>query len=319
MLKYYPDKTDVPFIHQLLLGGVAPRPIALVSTISKTGVVNLSPFSFFNTFSANPPIIAFSPARRGRDATLKDTYHNLVETKQCVVNAVTFSMVEQVSLASAEYAPEVDEFLKSGLTKVESEFVVPPGVLESPFRLECELIQMINLGEGGAAGNLAICEVKLIYVDEDIMDNGKIIPDKIDLVARMSGDFYCRASGDSIFEVVKPIGKKCIGYDHLPDFIKESKILSANDLAKLANVETLPEITQSDKAELIEKPLLELKDIFILKRFQRQGNYKKMFEKLKDFYPDETLISFLDSAASLSLKNNDIDYAWRILLFRGGL
>lgn len=317
MLKYYPDKTDVPFIHQLLLGGVAPRPIALVSTISKTGVVNLSPFSFFNTFSANPPIIAFSPARRGRDATLKDTYHNLVETKQCVVNAVTFSMVEQVSLASAEYAPEVDEFLKSGLTKVESEFVVPPGVLESPFRLECELIQMINLGEGGAAGSLAICEVKLIYVDEDIMDNGKIIPDKIDLVARMSGDFYCRASGDSIFEVVKPIGKKCIGYDHLPDYIKESKILSANDLAKLANVETLPEITQSDKEELIEKPLLELKDIFILKRFQRQGNYKKMFEKLKDFYPDETLISFLDSAASLSLKNNDSDYAWRILLFRG--
>ncbi|MBE2281039.1 MAG: flavin reductase family protein [Ignavibacteriaceae bacterium] len=319
MLKYYPEKTEVPFIHQLLLGGVAPRPIALVSTISKTGVVNLSPFSFFNTFSANPPIIAFSPARRGRDATLKDTYLNLIETKQCVINAVTYSMVEQVSLASAEYAPEVDEFSKSGLTKVESEFVIPPGVLESPFRLECELIQMINFGEGGAAGNLAICEVKLIYVDEDVIENGKIIPDKIDLVARMSGDFYCRASGDSIFEVVKPVGKKCIGYDQLPGYIKESKILSANDLAKLANVEKLPQFNKIANEVLNEKLPLELKDILILNRFQRQGNYKKMFEKLKVFYPNETLNSYLDSAASLALKNNDIDYAWRILLFRGGL
>src|SRR5690606_39340671 len=210
-----------PKVHRIMLGGIAPRPIALVSTLSEDGIPNLTPFSFFNAFGSNPPIIAFSPARRGRDASLKDTYHNLVRTRECVVHSVTYDMVEQISLASTEYPSEVDEFIKSGLTPIDSDIVKPKRVKESPFQMECRLLQMHSFGDGGASANIAICEVLKFHVAEDIFRNGIIQPDLIDLVARMSANYYCRANGNAIFEVEKPVNKKGIGYDNLPQHIKD--------------------------------------------------------------------------------------------------
>ncbi len=221
MFHYNPKDLPVPKVHQLLLGGVGPRPIALVSTLSVDGIPNLTPFSFFNVFGANPPVLAFSPSRRGRDATLKDTYYNLMKTKECVVQSVTFPMVEQISLASTQYPPEVDEFKKSGLTPVDSDIVKPKRVKESPFQMECKLLEIKSFGEGGASANIAICEVVRFHIAEDIFENGIIHPDLIDLVGRMSGNFYNRASGNSIFEIEKPVLKKGIGYDEIPAFIKE--------------------------------------------------------------------------------------------------
>ncbi len=181
----------------------------------------------------------FLRLRRGRDATLKDTYNNLIETKECVIQAVTHSMVEQVSLASVEFSSDVDEFIKSGLTPIDSDLVKPKRVKESPFQMECKLLEMKSFGEGGAAANLAVCEVIKFHVAEDLFTNGIIDPVKIDLVARMSGDFYSRA-GAGVFVVEKPIGKKCIGYDQVPKHIRESEIYSANDLGKFGNSESIP-------------------------------------------------------------------------------
>ncbi len=209
----------------------------------------MSPYSFFNAFGANPPVVAFSPSRRGRDATLKDTYNNLIETKECVIQAVTHSMVEQVSLASVEYLPDIDEFIKSGLTPIDSDFVKPKRVKESPFQMECKLLEMRSFGEGGAAANLAVCEVIKFHVAEDLFTKRIIDPLKIDLVARMSGDFYSRA-GAGVFEVEKPIGKKCIGYDQVPKHIRESEIYSANDLGKFGNSESIPD--ENDVKEFIK-------------------------------------------------------------------
>jgi flavin reductase (DIM6/NTAB) family NADH-FMN oxidoreductase RutF len=209
MLHYEPKDLSVPEVHRLLLGGVAPRPIALVSTISKDGINNLSPFSFFNAFGANPPVVAFSPSRRGRDSTLKDTYNNLLATKECVIQVVTHSMVEQVSLASAEFPPEYDEFIKSGLTPIDSDIVKSKRVKESPFQMECKLLEIKSFGDGGASANIAICEVLKFHVAEDLFTDGIIDPVKIDLVARMSGDFYSRAK-EGVFIVEKPIGKNVL-------------------------------------------------------------------------------------------------------------
>ncbi|MBZ0199467.1 MAG: flavin reductase family protein, partial [Ignavibacteriaceae bacterium] len=247
MIHFTPSEKKVPEVHQMLLGGIGPRPIALVSTLNKNGQNNLSPFSFYNVFGANPPIIAFSPSRRGHDATLKDTYHNLYETKECVVQSVTYSMVEQISLASTEYPSEVDEFIKSGLTPIDSDLVKPKRVKESPFQMECKLVEIKSYGEGGAAANMAICEVIKFHVAEDIFINGIIQPDLIDLIGRMSGNFYCRAKGSAIFEVEKPIRKKGIGYDAVPMFIKSSHIYSANNLGKFGNTEFIPTSTEVDE------------------------------------------------------------------------
>jgi flavin reductase (DIM6/NTAB) family NADH-FMN oxidoreductase RutF len=189
----------------LLLGGVLPRPIALVSTISTDGIKNLAPFSFFNVFGANPPIIAFSASRRGRDGTFKDTYNNLVATRECVVQAVTYEMVEQINTASKEFPPSEDEFVLSGLTPIPSKLVAPHRVKESPFQMECKLHQMINLGDGNAAGNLAICEVVLFHIAQHILDDGQINPFKYDAVARLGGDYYTRVTAGSIFELAKPV------------------------------------------------------------------------------------------------------------------
>lgn len=225
-----------------LQGAVVPRPIALASTVDEAGHVNLSPFSFFNIFSANPPILVFSPSRRGRDSTTKHTLDNVRQVAEVVINVVTHAMVEQVSLSSCEYPKGVNEFVKAGLTPLPSQRVRPPRVAESPVSFECKVNQVIELGQGGAAGNLVICEVLLMHISETVLDpDGRISPFKLDAVARMGADYYLRAQGDSIFKVPKPNEKLGIGVDELPDRIRRSAVLSGNDLGMLGNVERIPD------------------------------------------------------------------------------
>lgn len=237
-----PKEIPVAKMHSYLLGAVAPRPIAFASTIDKEGNINLSPFSFFNCFGANPPILIFSPARKGRDNTTKHTYENVLEVPEVVINIVNYNMVQQMSLASTEYPKGVNEFIKAGLTQVPSSLVKPPRVGEAPVAFECKVLQVIQTGTEGAAGNLIICEVLLVHIKDEILDaEGRIDPFKIDAVARMGGDWYCRANGGALFKVPKPLEKIGIGIDQLPAAIRNSRVLTGNDLGMLANVEKLPE------------------------------------------------------------------------------
>lgn len=320
MFHYEPKDLSVPEVHKLLLGGVGPRPIALVSTISKNGGLNLSPFSFFNAFGANPPIIAFSPARRGKDGSLKDTYNNLQESRECVVQAVTYEMVEQISLASTEYPPEVNEFEKSGLTPIDSDLVKPKRVKESPFQMECILKDIFSYGNGGASANIAVCEVVKFHVAEDIFKEGIIHPDLINLVARMSGDFYSKASGESIFVVERPNRKNGIGYDQLPNFMKLSTVFSANNLGKFANVESIP---SDDEVKLfisnIESQTYGNIEISTeaIKRYERYKEYKKMLKALITLKNQSkaTLRQQIEVCAKIALECGDVDFAWRTALY----
>ena len=220
---------------------VAPRPICFASTIDKAGNVNLSPFSFFNIFSSNPPICVFSPSRRVRDNTTKHTLENVLEVPEVVINMVNYSMVQQTSLASTEYAKGINEFEKAGFTPIKSELVKPPRVKESPVQLECVVTQVIPLGDGNGAGNLVLAEVKMIHIDEAILGaDGKIDQHKINLVARLGGNWYSKITSDSLFEVAKPLTTLGIGVDALPEEIRYSKILTGNHLGQLANVMYLP-------------------------------------------------------------------------------
>ncbi len=241
MRSFTSENTSPRELHSVLLSGVAPRPIALVSSMSADGQVNLSPFSFFNAFSSNPPVVVFSPSYRGTDGTAKDSFLNVVETGECAISAVPYRLVEQASLASAHYARGVDEFEKAGLTRRPSVDVAPPGVAESPFIMECKLMQHIELAKGApASGNLMICRVVRIHVAESAFDGDRLDPHKLDLVARMGYSYYCRASGDAVFEAPQP-RVNGIGFDALPEFIRTSDLLTGNDLALLAGVPALPE------------------------------------------------------------------------------
>lgn len=229
-------------LQMILQTAVAPRPIALASTIDKNGNVNLSPFSFFNLFSSNPPILVFSPARRVRDNSTKDTLHNVLETKEVVIGNVNFDMVQQVSLSSTEYETGVDEFIKSGLTKKQAELVKPPLIAESPVNFECKVVEVKPLGNEGGAGNLVICEVIKIHVREEFLnEEEKIDQKKLDLVSRLGSNYYGRTTLETLFEVPKPLVKKGIGFDQLPPEIRTSKIFTGNDLGMLANIEKLPD------------------------------------------------------------------------------
>ena len=248
MLEINPKDLSTKDLHGYLLSSVGPRPIALVSTIDNEGRPNLSPFSFFNVFSANPPIAIFSPARRVRNNTTKHTLQNAALTKEVVINVVSFPIVEQTSLSSTEYKEGVNEFIKSGLTPLASIQVKPYRVKESPVQMECIVKDIISLGEEGGAGNLVVCEIVKMHVSENILnEHHQIDPNKIDLVGRMGGNWYCRAFNTSLFEVQKPNSKIGIGYDQLPQHIRNSHILSGNDLAKLANVESLPSMEDVEK------------------------------------------------------------------------
>jgi len=235
-----PKAVSTAALHGYMLGAVTPRPIAFASTIDSAGNVNLSPFSFFNVFSANPPIMIFSPARRGRDNTTKHTYENVLQVKQVVINIVNYDIVQQMSLSSTEYGKGVNEFEKAGLTPLASQSIKPPRVAESPVQFECRVNEVISLGTEGGAGNLVICEVLKMHINEAVLDpDGKIDPVKLDAVSRMGGNWYGRAK-QGMFEVPKPLSRLGIGFDQLPEAIRTSKLLTGNDLAMLANVEVLP-------------------------------------------------------------------------------
>jgi flavin reductase (DIM6/NTAB) family NADH-FMN oxidoreductase RutF len=226
---------------------IAPRPICFASTIDAEGNINLSPFSFFNMFSTNPPICIFSPARRVRDNTTKHSLENVLQVKECVINIVDYSMVQQMSLASTEYAKGVNEFEKAGFTMLPSQLVTPPRVAEAPVQLECVVNQVIPLGTAHGAGNLVLAEIKLIHIKEEILDaEGKIDQAKIDLVARLGGDWYCRVTAESLFKVAKPLTTLGIGVDVLPVSVVKSKVLTGNDLGRLGNVEQLPNANEID-------------------------------------------------------------------------
>ena len=318
MIHIEPKDVTVPEFHKLLLGGVAPRPIALVSTLSKEGKRNLSPFSFFNAFGANPPIIAFSAARKGRDGSLKDTYKNLVNTKQCVVQAVTFSMVEQISLASSEYSPNVDEFIKSGLTPIESDIVKPYRVKESPFQMECILKDMNSYGKKGGSANLAVCEVVKLHVKKDVIKDGVIEPNLIDLVARMSANYYCRANGESVFIVEKPGKTIGVGFDKLPDFIKTSEIYSANDLAKFAGISKIP--SKDEVQKFIDEYKNEEIDFKLPKEetffeYRVLNDYKKMLIiAIKILKRNNQETKYLEYTAKAALHKGDKEFAWKTAL-----
>ncbi len=288
-----PKNIEIPKLHRYLLGAIGPRPIAFASTIDKDGVANLAPFSFFNAFSANPPILVFSPARSGRTNTTKDTYNNVKILPEVVINVVNFELVHQMSLASSPYPSSVDEFVKSGLTPVASECVQPFRIKESPVQFECKVNEVIELGDQGGAGNLIICEVLRIHIDEAILDEQQMIDQqKIDLVSRMGGNWYCRADENSMFEIPKPITTCGIGYDELPEDIKNSDVLTANNLGQLAGIESIP-----NETDVNEYKLIELSELFL------------------SLEEDATQLEIeIHKRAKLLLEKNDLEEAWLTLL-----
>jgi flavin reductase (DIM6/NTAB) family NADH-FMN oxidoreductase RutF len=254
MLSLLPSELTVPKLHQYLLGSIGPRPICFASTVDKDGNRNLAPFSFFNVFSANPPILVFSPARSGRTGETKHTHDNVKEVPEVVINVVTYDMVHQMSLASSPYSKGTDEFIKTGFTPLASDLVKPFRVAESPVQLECEVQQVMELGANGGAGNLIICKVLKMHIDETkLNEHGAIDQTKIDLVARMGGDWYCRANGQALFELVKPLTTCGIGVDILPEQIRLSHHLTGNELGMLGNVEAIPTPEDSEAAKLLHK------------------------------------------------------------------
>jgi flavin reductase (DIM6/NTAB) family NADH-FMN oxidoreductase RutF len=241
MLTLNPKELPIPALQAYLSHAVAPRPVAFVSTIDKSGIPNLSPFSFFNLFSTNPPIAVFSPARSGRTNTVKHTHENVINVPEAVINVVTYDMVHQTSLSSSEYPKGVNEFEKAGFTMLPSEMVKPPRVKESPIQLECKVKQVIELGQNAGAGNLVICEIVLIHISESVLNEKKFIDQhKLDLVGRLGANWYVRASGNALFEVTKPSSPLGIGVDAIPQKIRNSSVLTGNNLGQLGNVHQLP-------------------------------------------------------------------------------
>ena len=234
-----PNDLTQPERHKLLLTAVAPRPICFASTVDVEGNVNLSPFSFFNVFSSSPPVMVFSPARSGRDGTLKHTLQNIYDVPEVVINVVNYGIVEQMSLSSTAYDKGVNEFIKAGLQQIPSDHIKPPRVGEAPVAFECTVDQVIELGDNGGAGNLVIAKVVMIHLDTQ----------KLDLVARMGGNWYCRANGDAIFEIPKPLRTKGIGVDGLPEYVRNSPVLTGNDLGRLGTIDALPDQADIDNCK----------------------------------------------------------------------
>lgn len=244
-----PGEVSTGDLHQYLLGSVSPRPIAFVSTIDENGIPNLAPYSFFNAFSSNPPIVVFSSNRRVADNTTKDTLHNIQNNKECVISAVSYGIMRQMALTSVEFPSGESEFEQTGLTPIASETVAVPGVAESPVNMECIVKDIITLGEHGGAGHLIICEIQMMHIDEQVIDNNRINPHKIDLVGRMGRSFYVRASGDAILTLYQSVKSSPIGYEALPEVAKKSHILTGNDIGALAALEDMPSAEMVKEAE----------------------------------------------------------------------
>ncbi len=261
-----PSTLDTRALHAWLLSAVAPRPIGFVSSIDKSGNVNLSPFSYFNVFSINPPILIFSPALTGRGANMKDTHENAEEVREVVVNVVSYDMVEQMSLASSNFPKEDDEFVKSGLTPLASEEVQPPRVKEAPVSFECRVEEVKSLGKSGGAGNLVICQIVKMHVDKSVLgEDGLPDPNEMDLIGRMGGNGYVRASGVALFDTVKPGKELAVGVDQLPRSIRNSHILTGNNLGRLGSVAKLP--TEEEVKAVMQSP--EVHDILLEFETQR--------------------------------------------------
>lgn len=288
-----PGEISTKQFHAYLLGSVAPRPICFASTLDESGSANLAPFSFFNVFGSKPPVCIFSPSRRVRNNTIKHTLENIMATGEVVINVVTYDMVQQTSLASCEYPKGVNEFVKAGFTPVPSEIVRPFRVQESPVNLECKLLQVIETGREGGAANLIICEVIKMHINDTVLDEaGQIDPHKIDLVGRMGKDFYCRASGDAVFEVPKPNLELGLGFDALPESIRTSRVLSGNDLGMLANSTRIPEAVQDIRDE-------------------------QLIRILQDYSGDpDALRTALHRYAKSLLEQHEVDRAWQALLMK---
>ncbi|WP_299105821.1 flavin reductase family protein [uncultured Winogradskyella sp.] len=247
MASFNPQDLTTGVLHSYLLSAVAPRPIAFASTMNANGHPNLSPFSFFNVFSANPPILIFSPARRVRDNTIKHTLENVEATKEVVINVVNYDIVQQMSLTSTEYPEGTNEFEKAGLTMLPSDKIKPFRVAESPIQLECKVNEIIHLGTEGGAGNLVICEVVKLHISEEVLnENQTVNQEALDLVARAGGSYYSRAK-KGFFEIPKPLSTMGIGVDNMPEHVKNSMILTGNNLGMLANVEALPNKDEVDQ------------------------------------------------------------------------
>ena len=283
MLSIDPKELSVPVLQKYLQNAIAPRPICFASTISKNGEPNLAPFSFFNLFSSNPPIAVFSPAYSGRTGAPKDTLLNVQEVPECVINMVNYNMVQQTSLASSPFPKGVNEFEKAGFTPLASDLIKPFRVKESPVQLECKVVEIKELGKNGGAGNLVICEVIRIHISEEVLNaENQIDTHKIDLVARMGDNWYCRAQGDALFEVKKPITSIGVGYDAIPESIKHSKVLTGNNLGLLGSIEQVP----------------------------TNEEVKAYRESLKSFAGDEERHKFAQSL----LEANRVKEAWMVLL-----
>ena len=277
MISITPQEVSTAKLHGYLLSAISPRPIAFASTVDEDGNVNLSPFSFFNVFSANPPILVFSPARRVRDNTTKHTLENVLKTKEVVINIVNHAMVQQMSLSSTEYPDGVNEFVKAGFTEVASDLVQAPRVGEAPVQFECKVNDVIALGTEGGAGNLIIAEVVKLHIKESILDDeGKIDTIKIDTVARMGGNWYNR-SKEGMFEVIKPIKTMGIGVDALPESIRNSAILTGNDLGILGNSEKMP--TEEEVREFIKMGIERCPHINTANKENTQKQAQEMLQK----------------------------------------
>lgn len=281
-------------LYGYLTHAIAPRPICFASTINKAGEVNLSPFSFFNIFSSNPPICVFSATRLARNNAIKHTLENVQEVPECVINIVNYPMVQQMSLSSAPFEKEVNEFVKAGFTEQKSELVKPPRVAEAPVQIECLVKQVISLGDEGGAGNLIICEVKLVHIQEEILDeSGKIDQAKIDLVARLGADWYCRVPAESLFKVPRPGKGSVIGVGGLPAAIKNSSVLTGNDLGKLGNITNLPEENA-------------------VEQYAQQGEIKNILDAtIGDSFTQEIE---LHREAKKLLDQEKLEEAWKVLL-----
>lgn len=289
-----PNSVSTAHFHSVLLSAVAPRPIAFASTIDESGNVNLSPFSFFNAFSANPPILVFSPARRVRDNTTKHTLENVLKVPEVVINIVDYPIVEQMSLASTEYGEGVNEFVKAGFTEVASEKIEPPRVKESPVSFECKVLEVKSMGDHGGAGNLIICEVVMAHVQDHLLtDDNKIDPTRLELVARMGGNWYTKTNSETMFEIPKPLTTTGIGFDQLPENIKNSAVLTGNNLGRLANVEHIP--TKDEILNMAKEP-----------------EVSAILESFAD--DEENLESELHLLAQKYLDSGETAQAWQVIL-----
>jgi flavin reductase (DIM6/NTAB) family NADH-FMN oxidoreductase RutF len=297
MITLDPREVKASELYTLMSGAVAPRPIAFASTTDSEGNINLSPFSFFNLFSSKPPVLVFSPLSRMRDNSSKHTLDNVLATKEVVINIGNYDMVEQMSLASTEYDKGINEFIKSGLTPEKSLLISPPRVKEAPVAFECTVTDVIKLGTEGGAGNLVLCEVVMMHVKEEILDeHGKIDPFKLNAVARMGGDYYLHAIKEAIFELPKPLRNKGMGVDQLPEFVRTSSILTGNNLARLGNMEKMP--TDAEVIAFKASPLVA----YILAKHTNDPAKQRLE---------------LELLGKKLLEDNQVEEAWKVLLLTG--